>query len=253
MDIIIIIGGLFIILFFAMPLAKRTIRRFNLSPKLLALFYLLFWVGGSAVWVGGVLFYYNIIDPKLNEMHYKNFTEEKAQKAIDNFKSNLYCYADCDSVIFMFNDSGDCGYLIPRDSIIEKYRKNRNFEFYKIKSDKFLIVDTVTIENLVCDIEKLNQHAILSTSINGVYFKERGAISLKGYGYMYFDSYILNTTTKPIKKIMFRIKGLSKEFYLELTTNKQNSFQNIRKLLDKDNTYFGFGIDYEIKDVIFVE
>lgn len=250
-------AGFFIILFISTPLAKRIIRHYKLSKKLLSLFFLLFWIGGSALWLGitygGGLLYEKIINPKLNEIHTKNFSEEKAQIIINDFQSKQDCFADCDSLIFILTYDG--GYLIPKDSIINKYKNDRNYKYYNITEDIYKIEDTLLIENVVCNNEKLKQNVLL-TSNNGVYFKKIGAVSLSG-GYqssLLFDSFILNSTTKPIKKIVFKIEGLSQVFNMGLTTNKPNSFQIVRENLDKNNSFSGFGlIDYEITDVIFDE
>ncbi|MDR2651180.1 MAG: hypothetical protein LBC68_02530 [Prevotellaceae bacterium] len=247
----------------AKALTKVTIRHSNMSETKqnvgclygLYLIAVPFVLGG--IIIGGFRLYEKVIDPKLNEQHAKKFTEEDARKAISDFQNSWDIYSDCDSLIFVF-DNGKY-YLFPKDSIIESYKRKRNFEYFEMKEDKYMIYSYSSFDSdlvrkyMLDNYKKLNAKSFLADKHGISLFSSNDKFVQCVDGRIKFDAFILNIREKPIKKIVVGIYGNKENtFTLFLQDNKPHSCQKVIQKVDsikckKENDYQ----EIRIIDVIF--
>jgi hypothetical protein len=234
----------FLISKIAKVLSKATIRHSDIpAEKVGCLFscYLLLLI--VVIPVGGFLFYYKVMDPILDGLHAKKFTEEDAKKAISNFQDSHQFYSDCDSLIFVFEKICDRYCLLPKDSIVESYKRKRNFEGFEMSElDKYTIYSNNSLHNdrwtdyISDNYKKLHAKSFLSCKRHGIFlFSSNDNFVQCINGRIEFDAFILNTREKSIKEIEFNIfVNIDTEytFTLFLQDNKPHSCQKVIQKVD---------------------
>lgn len=207
-----------------------------------------------------IIFNYNEIinyyEKFKHERFSKNFSTKNEKISIQKFRKSFTYSNESKSTIFIIDENGTA-YSLNKDSILKWYKNDyKLFESEKFEKHYLLNTDFEKFQfHKDTLVENFNSNIMYSDKIGGIKYGNNPLELDKGF--LYFNTFLNNTTDKIIKKIEveFEVDKEKKINTIYITGNQKKSFQRLKiKVSDEQYHYSSYGIlnfDSKISNVYF--